>query len=63
MLFHAQDDSNVPVSESVDCHARLERLGRPVTLVTVPTGDHYDAMLRQGIPRAIAWLKGLDPAQ
>jgi dienelactone hydrolase len=58
-LFHAQDDSNVPVGQSQEFKARLEQLGKPVTLETVPTGDHYDAMIQQGIPRAIAWLQGL----
>ncbi len=57
-LFHAQDDSNVPVGQSQEFKARLEQAGKAVTLETVPTGDHYDAMIRQGIPRAIAWLKG-----
>lgn len=58
-LFHAQDDSNVPVGESLACQSRLEALGKAVTLETVPTGDHYQAMLAQGIPRAIRWLKQL----
>jgi predicted Zn finger-like uncharacterized protein len=58
-LFHAEDDSNVPVGESLGCQARLEALGKAVTLETVPTGDHYQGMLAQGIPRAIAWLKRL----
>jgi len=59
-LFHARDDSNVPVGESEEFAADLKRLGKPITLVTVPTGDHYDAMIRQGIPRAVEWLKALD---
>ena len=57
LLFHARDDSNVPVQESIDCADRLKALGKPVTLEVVPTGDHYRGMLAQGIPRAIAWLK------
>jgi dienelactone hydrolase/DNA-directed RNA polymerase subunit RPC12/RpoP len=58
-LFHALDDSNVPAKQSQDCAARLKALGKPVTLVTVPTGDHYNSMINEGIPRGIAWLKGL----
>lgn len=58
-LFHAEDDSNVPVSESLGCRDRLASLGKSVTLETVPTGDHYEAMVKQGIPLAIAWLKRL----
>lgn len=57
-LFHAQDDSNVPVSSSLDWAQRLQRLGKTVTMETVPTGNHYDSMIQQGIPRAIAWMTG-----
>jgi dienelactone hydrolase len=56
-LFHAQDDSNVPVSESIGLAARLKQAGKSPTLRTVPNGDHYDGMLQQGIPQAIQWLK------
>jgi dienelactone hydrolase len=56
-LFHAEDDSNVPCQDSRDCEKRLKGLGKNVTLVTVPTGDHYDSMIEQGIPRAIDWLR------
>lgn len=59
-LFHARDDSVVPVSETEAFAAQLERLGTPVSLVTVDTGGHYQAMVREGIPRAIAWLRGVD---
>jgi hypothetical protein len=30
--------------------------GKSVTLVVVPSGGHYDSMIREGIPRGIAWL-------
>jgi dienelactone hydrolase len=56
-LFHAEDDSNVPCEDSRAAERRLKALGKDVTLVTVPTGDHYDSMIEQGIPRAIQWLK------
>jgi dienelactone hydrolase len=56
LLFHALDDSNIPAQESIDCAARLKALGKPVTLETVPTGDHYQSMISQGVPRAVAWL-------
>ena len=60
MLFHAQDDSNVPVDESVECNARLEQQGRQVTLSGRPHRGHYDAMLRQGTP-ARRLAEGLGP--
>lgn len=56
-LFHADDDSNVPCADSRACEQRLKSLGKNVTLVTVPTGNHYQSMIDQGIPRAIEWLK------
>jgi dienelactone hydrolase len=57
LLFHALDDTNVPVEESQTCAARLKALGKDVTLITVPSGDHYEAMIEEGIPLAIDWLK------
>jgi hypothetical protein len=56
LLFHAMDDSNVPASESQQCADRLKQAGKNVTLITVPTGDHYESMIQQGIPTAINWL-------
>lgn len=56
-LFHAEDDSNVPVADTRASAARLAKLGKAATLEVVPTGDHYDSMIAQGIPRGIAWIK------
>lgn len=56
-LFHAADDSNVPVQESEQFAALLKRTNPKVTFVRVPTGNHYDSMIRQGIPAAIQWLR------
>lgn len=55
-LFHARDDSNTRVEESIRLADKLRRLGKDVTLVTVPTGGHYDSMIDEGIPRGIQWL-------
>jgi hypothetical protein len=63
-LFHALDDSNVPVSQSQDCQRRLAQLGKKVTLRLVPTGDHYDSMITKGVASAIGWLReqaGMEP--
>ncbi len=62
-LFHARDDGNLPVAESEAFAARLQALGKAVTLDLVDDGDHYQSMIDQGIPRAIAWLKGTAPAE
>ncbi|MFN3650985.1 MAG: alpha/beta hydrolase family protein [Armatimonadota bacterium] len=58
-LFHAGDDSVVPPQESIRLAAAVQAKNPNVTLVRVPSGDHYDSMVQQGIPGAIQWLKGL----
>lgn len=60
-LFHASDDSNVPVTESQAFSQQLKAAGKTVEFQTVPTGDHYDSMVQAGIPRAINWLKQQSP--
>ena len=55
-LFHAEDDSKVPVADSQAYAKKLASPGR-VTLSVVPEGDHYDSMIEEGIPQAIRWLK------
>lgn len=63
-LFHARDDTVVPVRQSTDMADRIRAAGKSVELVLVPRGDHYDSMISLGIPRAIQWLaqfSGLQP--
>jgi dienelactone hydrolase len=60
-LFHASDDSNVPVSETNAFATQLRAAGKAVEFHTVPTGDHYDSMIQAGIPKAIEWLKQKNP--
>ncbi|MDB5335625.1 MAG: Alpha/beta hydrolase family protein [Planctomycetaceae bacterium] len=59
LLFHAQDDNNEPASTTRAFHAQLQALGKPSTLIEVQTGGHYDAMIREGIPAALNWLRQL----
>ena len=56
-VFHADDDSNVPAHESRQFTERLKALGKDVTLKTVPSGDHYESMIEEGIPAGIEWIK------
>ncbi len=56
-LFHAEDDVNVDVAQTREATATLESMGKHVTTVIVPTGNHYDSMIQEGIPRGIEWLK------
>ncbi len=55
-LFYAKDDQNAPELDAFE--ARMRSAGRPITVATVPSGGHYDPMIRQGIPAAIGWLQG-----
>jgi dienelactone hydrolase len=56
-LFHARDDSVVPVSLTEEFATELEQKRKSVTLEIVPDGDHHTSMIRKGIPRAIQWLR------
>jgi acetyl esterase/lipase len=56
-LFHAEDDSNVPVAESRAFAERLAEAGNEPALKLVAAGGHDDAMINSGIPAAIEWLK------
>jgi dipeptidyl aminopeptidase/acylaminoacyl peptidase len=58
-LFHADDDTNVKVEESARFADLVRRTNSRVTFVRVPTGGHYEPMIREGIPRAIAWFQSL----
>ena len=60
-LFHADDDSNVPTAEVAAFSDAVRRTNSHVTFVRVPTGDHYQSMIDQGIPHAIHWLLALPP--
>ncbi|MBI1310156.1 prolyl oligopeptidase family serine peptidase [bacterium] len=56
-LFHAEDDATVPVAASRAFAEKLSVTGTTPYLQTVASGGHRDAMLSEGIPAAIAWLK------
>ena len=59
-LFHAKDDSLIDIAES-EAFAELVKKSNPrVTFVSVDSGDHYDAMVREGVPQAIQWLRTLN---
>lgn len=61
-LFHARDDRNVPLRDSTDFAALLKKANAQVTLVTAPSGGHYDSMIHVGIPKGIAWFKRMEQA-
>jgi dipeptidyl aminopeptidase/acylaminoacyl peptidase len=56
-LFHASDDTNVPVSQTTSFAALLKRTNQDVTVDTSARGDHYQSMISAGIPKGIAWMQ------
>lgn len=59
-LFSAADDSVVPAARTAALAKSLEGLGRSATLATGPNGGHYEAMVQDGVPQAIAWARELN---
>ena len=62
-LFHAKDDGNVSTAEITPFKDALLARGKTVEFVEVPNGGHYESMVEQGIPKAIAWVKKLGQKQ
>jgi dienelactone hydrolase/phage FluMu protein Com len=56
-LFHAQDDTTVPVSQTTTFAELLKKTNPDVTLDTSAHGGHYQSMINAGIPRGIAWMQ------
>jgi dipeptidyl aminopeptidase/acylaminoacyl peptidase len=55
-LFHAEDDLTCDIADTRVFADSLTKQGTSTKFVTVPTGDHADAMYDEGIPAAIQWL-------
>ena len=63
LIFHADDDSTVSLEDDTLFVKALKRTNHNVTFLRVPTGNHYDSMIQQGIPNGIAWLNRLRGAR
>ena len=61
-IFGADDDNVVQPSQPALFAAAVAKVNRAVTYVRVPTGGHYDSMIKEGVPRAIKWLQELKQA-
>ncbi|HEX4607296.1 MAG TPA: prolyl oligopeptidase family serine peptidase [Urbifossiella sp.] len=57
LLFHAKDDTNVPVSQTTSFGELLKKTNTDVTVDTTARGGHYQSMISSGIPRGIAWMR------
>lgn len=56
-LFHARDDSNEPFQTTEAFAALLKTHGKTCEFSIAETGDHYNSMIDEGIPRGIEWMK------
>ena len=59
LVFHADDDSNVPTSDNQEFADAMGRAGKSITFKRVTNGGHYLSMIREGIPAGIAFFKSL----
>lgn len=62
-LFHAKDDGNVPYADSQKFADALKSHGVATTFISAQTGDHYDSMINEGLPAAVAWFGKLAAEQ
>lgn len=58
-LFHADDDTNVPLEDNQAFADALQAAHKPARFVRVATGGHHDSMIDQGIPGGIAFFQSL----
>lgn len=59
-LYHAADDTLISIRETEKFVESLKKTNPRVTFVRGASGDHYDSMIEEGMPKAIAWLRGLE---
>jgi len=58
-LFHSEADGRIDIAESDAFFAALSKTNPRVKYVRATRGDHYESMIEEGVPEAIAWLRGL----
>jgi dipeptidyl aminopeptidase/acylaminoacyl peptidase len=56
-LYHAEDDTRISIRETQTFVETLKKTNPRVTFVRGAKGDHYDSMIDEGMPKAIAWLR------
>ncbi|TWU10762.1 alpha/beta hydrolase family protein [Allorhodopirellula heiligendammensis] len=60
LVFHARDDTNVPIGDAEKFIAKLRRSNKEVDPIIVTSGGHYQSMIDQGIPAAIKFFSSSD---
>ncbi|MGE5609667.1 MAG: prolyl oligopeptidase family serine peptidase [Bacillota bacterium] len=61
-VFCAEDDNQVAIADVRTFVEGLKTADKQVEFVSVPKGGHRDAMLAEGIPDAVQWLRGVRSA-
>jgi dienelactone hydrolase len=56
-LFHADDDSLVAHADNQAFADAMQNAGKQITFVRVPSGDHYESMIDEGIPGGIEFMQ------
>lgn len=62
-LFHALDDSVVMPAETELMMTLMTKRHAASQRIVVDDGDHYDSMILEGLPKAIAWFGALGAAR
>ncbi len=57
LLFHADDDSMVPLADNQAFSDAMKAAGKKITFSRVASGDHYESMIKEGIPQGIAFME------
>jgi dipeptidyl aminopeptidase/acylaminoacyl peptidase len=58
-LFASEEDGVASIQDIDRLAGRMEKNNCKLERLTVPTGDHYNAMISQGLPAGIEWLNKL----
>lgn len=58
-VFHAEDDSVVPIEGTAKFAEEASKTNSSVVFVRSRSGGHYESMIAEGVPQGIAWLKGM----
>ena len=58
-MFHSSDDKTLPIAQSAAFVEEVKKVNSNVTFVQADHGGHYTSMIKEGVPKAIEWLKAL----
>ena len=58
-LFHADDDSMVQLADNQRFADAIHSAGKQIVFERVATGDHYESMINEGIPKGIKFMESM----